>query len=130
MFVSQQMCWLLSSLWYLTPLVRYLPNSIMSSNFISLNLVNMNVRGSSDPKKCDIVKEMLLNHPSDLVLLQETKLSPINHFKVISFLTSTLQNFTSVDAFNASRGILTAWNSSNLKLLSTLSKTYSISSKF
>jgi hypothetical protein len=130
MFVSQQMCWLLSSLWCLTPRVRYLPNSTMSSNFISLNLVNMNVRGSGDPKKCDIVKEMLLNHPSDLVLLQETKLSPINHFKVISFLTSTLQNFTSVDAFNASRGILTAWNSSNLKLLSTLSKTYSISLKF
>jgi exonuclease III len=81
-------------------------------------------------KKYDIIKETLLNHPSDIAMFQETKLSNINHFKSISFLTSSLQNFISVDASNASRGILTAWNSSNLKLLSTLSKHYSISTKF
>jgi exonuclease III len=87
----------------------------MSSNSISFNFVSWNVRGLGDAKKCDIIKETLLNNPSNLVLFQETKLSAISQFKSNYFLPNSLQNFTTVDATNASRGILTAWNSSNLK---------------
>jgi hypothetical protein len=63
-------------------------------------------------------------------LLQETKLSDINHFKSATFLASSLQNFITVEASNASRGILTAWNSSHLKLTSSITKTFSIPAKF
>jgi exonuclease III len=102
----------------------------MSRNLLSFNFASWNVHGLGDTKKCDIIKDTLLNHPFDIILLHETKLSSINQFKSSSFLTSSLQNFTTVDVITMSRGILTAWNSSNLKLLSTLPKTYSISTKF
>jgi hypothetical protein len=76
------------------------------------------------------VKETLLQNSFDIVLLQETELSDINHFKSATFLASSLQNFITVEASNVSRGILTAWNSSNLKLTSSITKTFSISAKF
>jgi hypothetical protein len=63
-------------------------------------------------------------------LLQETKLNSINQFKAATFVSSSLQNFISMDAVNASRGMLTAWNSSKLKLISTLSNPYLVSTKF
>jgi exonuclease III len=58
----------------------------MSSNSITLFIIRWNVRGLGDSKKCDSVKETLLNNQPDLVLLQETKLSHINIFKSKSFL--------------------------------------------
>jgi exonuclease III len=101
------------------------------SNFYSsFSFISWNVRGLGDSKKCDIVKEILLQNSFDIVLLQETELSDINHFKSATFLASSLQNFITVEASNASRGILTAWNSSNLKLTSSITKTFSISAKF
>jgi exonuclease III len=111
-------------------IVGSLSSFIMSSNSISFNFVSWNVRGLGNAKKCDVIKETLLNNPSDLVLFQETKLSVNSQFKAISFLPNYLQNFNTIDVTNASRGILTAWNSSNLKLLSTLANPFSISSKF
>jgi hypothetical protein len=108
--------WSLSGfVWCFTPTTGSLSSFIMSSNSISFNFVSWNVRGLGDAKKCDIIKETLLNNPSNLVLFQETKLSAISQFKSNYFLPNSLQNFTTVDATNASRGILTAWNSSNLK---------------
>jgi hypothetical protein len=57
-------------------------------------------------------------------------MSLVNQFKSATFLTSALQIFITVDATNASHGILTSWNSTNLKLLSSMIKPFSISSKF
>jgi exonuclease III len=95
----------------------------------SFSFISSNVRGLGDSRKCDIVKDTLLNNCFDIVLLQETKLSAISQFKSSTFLPSSLQNFISFDASNASGGILTAWNSSKLKLIS-ITKPFSISTKF
>jgi exonuclease III len=63
----------------------------MSNLFNSFKFVSWNVSGLGDPKKCDIVKDTLLNNSFDIVLLQEAKLLVSNHFKSVTFLTGSLQ---------------------------------------
>jgi hypothetical protein len=88
------------------------------------------VRGVGDRRKCDMVKEALHSISTYIVLLQETKLNEVNHFKSSSFLPATLQNFVTCDALHSSRGHLIAWNSIKLKLLSSSVKPFSISTQF
>jgi exonuclease III len=101
----------------------------MSNASSSFTLICWNVRGLGDRKKCDLVKETLLSNSEDIVLLQETKLNNIDRFKSSSFLPATLQNFISYDAINTSRGHLTTWNANKLKLLSSSTKPFSLSTQ-
>jgi exonuclease III len=73
----------------------------MASSSSMFSFICWNVRGLGDIRKCELVKEALLHNPSDIVLLQETKLAQINQFKSKTFLPSALQNFISVDATNS-----------------------------
>jgi hypothetical protein len=77
-----------------------------------------------------LVKELILNNLPDLALLQETKLDNLNTFKSSSFLSASIQSYTTLDAINASHGLLTAWNPNKLKLISSFTKSYSITSQF
>jgi exonuclease III len=102
----------------------------MASNHSTFSVLCWNVRGLGDPNKCDLVKDTLINNIPDLTLLQETKLSLVNRFKESTFLPSSLSDFISLNALNASRGLITAWNKKKFKLLTSFSKLYSISSHF
>jgi exonuclease III len=102
----------------------------MMNSSIRFTFVSCNVRGLGNPKKCDLVKELIINNLPDLVLLQETKLDNLNIFKSSSFLPAAIQSYTTLDAINASRGLLTAWNPNKLKLISSFTKSYSITSQF
>lgn len=77
-----------------------------------------------------IIKETVLNNDADIILFQEMKLANITQFKSVTFLPSNLQSLLSVDSDGASRGMLTAWNVTKFKLLTSISKPYSISARF
>jgi exonuclease III len=98
----------------------------MISDFNHFHFISWNVRGLGDKNKGDIVKDALLSNPADIVLLQETKLSHIDKFKSSTFLPNQLKNLISLNASNGSRGSVIAWNDNKFKLISSISKTFSI----
>jgi hypothetical protein len=65
------------------------------------------------------------------VPLQETKLMNINQFKASTFvLPRHLQNYVSLDSINACCCLITAWNANKFKLISSFSKTFTITTQF
>jgi exonuclease III len=99
----------------------------MASSLTPLKFLTWNVRGLGEPLKCDIVKETLRSNHLDLVLFQETKLATLNVLKSSTFLPREFNSYITLDAAGASRGLMLAWNSNKLKLVSSFSKTFSIS---
>jgi exonuclease III len=98
----------------------------MDSASVSYNFLSWNVRGLVDNHKCDIIKNSLSRNHFDLILLQRTKLFHIDQFKSATFLANWLQHYIELNATNASRGLLSAWDNSKWQLISSVSKTYSL----
>jgi exonuclease III len=60
---------------------------------VSLNFLVWNVRGLNDRSKRDCVKTLVLSLKPSIVCLQETKLSSISVFDVLSILGAGFSNF-------------------------------------
>lgn len=81
--------------------------SIMGKTF---NDCFWNVRGLGDQKKCNEILAKLLSSSSQIILLQETKLSEITDAKLFSFFPRNLHAYHSIPSSGVAGGLLTSWN--------------------
>lgn len=95
-------------------------------------LLSWNVRGLGDPEKCTVVRDALRQATPSIICLQETKLSDCSCFKAATFLPpNMLSSFVVSSAAGSRGGMLIAWHSNTLSLLtSTVPNNYCLSATF
>jgi exonuclease III len=89
-----------------------------------------NVRGLNDRAKRDSIKSLVLDTMPSIVCPQETKLSSISDFDIITILGSTYSNFIFSPAIGTRVGILVAWRDRNLSTGVSVIKEFSVSVQF
>lgn len=84
---------------------------------MNLNILNWNVRGINSSRKRAILKDLLVQHKIDIVLLQETKRE---HFssRILKSISSSLDIWHWVPYVGRSGGILFGGDSTKIKVLS------------
>lgn len=92
---------------------------LMADKHKVISLVSWNVRGLGDPKKCVLVLDTLMSSSPTVVCLQETKLANPSNPKLRDFLPRKLLSFDTLPANGASGGVLTAWDSNSVTLVSS-----------
>ena len=94
-------------------------------------LSSWNVRGLGDDSKCCDVKANLIGRGLHVICLQETKLQDITPLKASSFLPPGFSSsFVLKPSAGASGGILSAWDSSSLRLVTCTKRAYSLTTTF
>jgi exonuclease III len=73
------------------------------------NFIFWNVKGLNDSKKREVVRRVIAMHKSDIICLQETKLSQMDVRILIQIVGSQFTYFIVVDAINIAGGILLIW---------------------
>jgi exonuclease III len=89
-----------------------------------------NVRGLNDRAKRDSIKSLVLDTMPSIVCLQETKLSSISDFDIITILGSAYSNFIFSPCIGTRGGILVAWRDINLSTGVSVIKEFSVSVQF
>jgi exonuclease III len=91
------------------------------------NFLIWNVRGLNDKSRQDVVKTVVASLSPSLVCLQETKLSNISSFDLLSVLGPGYSNYVFNLADGTRGGILIAWKDGVLVSSDSLVKDFSVS---
>lgn len=83
-----------------------------SSNNRSDKVLFWNIRGINSQEKWDAIREKINESACHVLCLQETKRESFDSFYIRKFCLRSLDKFTFFPSIGASRGILTAQNSS------------------
>jgi exonuclease III len=72
-------------------------------------ILNWNMRRLNNPTRCQVVKDLVFDHRSTLVCLQETKLQVMDSLTVASTLGPDFaQNYAVLRAIGTRRGLILA----------------------
>src|SRR5664279_3169326 len=73
-------------------------------------VLDWNVRGLGDLKKCAVIKDIVVEEKPDLVCFQETKWDQCDIFKLRQVCPAKFRNFNVLNAEGTRGGILLAWS--------------------
>jgi hypothetical protein len=90
--------------------------------------VSWNVRGLGDNKKCVDVQDAFSSCRPAIFLIQESKLNSIPPPKLKYFLPTNLFGHCFLPADGTRGGIVTAWDETQLTLVSSHARIYSLTS--
>ena len=94
---------------------------------MKLKILSWNVRGLNNPRKQEVVKNMLRNWKGDVVCLQETKLATVDLVTIRSIWGNMYVGWEVLNAVNSAGGILLMWNKRVLEKLDCYIGTSSVS---
>lgn len=110
---------------------QYLLRDLTASTFLfTMKILSWNVIGLGRPSKRHLVKDLILSSLENIVCIQESKLQDLHSLTWRSIGGSRLDTFDFLPALGSARGIIMAWDSSQV-IDSLIHKgSYSIMTRF
>ena len=97
------------------------------SVFMKLKILSWNVRGLNNPRKREVVKNLLRDWKGDVVCLQEIKLAAANLSIIRSIWGNMYVGWEVLNAVNSAGGIILMWDKRALEKIDCYIGTYSVS---
>ena len=97
---------------------------------MKIKMISWNVRGSNDPQKQLVVKNLLREWKCDVVCLQETKIASMNRQLVCSLWSCLYVVWVVLEADRTAGGIFLMWDKRVLEKVEVMVGTFSVSVKW
>ena len=97
---------------------------------IKIKMISWNVRGSNDPRKRLVMKNLMREWKCDVVCLQETKIASMNRQLVCSLWGCPYVDWAILEADRTASGIFIMWDKRVLDKVEVLVGTFSVSVKW